>query len=39
MIDEFDGGWLHVHSDAMRLLPEYVALNDLVAIGLEDWIK
>lgn len=39
LIDEFNGGWLHVHSDAMRLLPEYVRLNNLVAIGLEDWIK
>lgn len=39
MIDEFKGGWLHVHSDAMRLLPNYVRLENLVAIGLEDWIK
>jgi hypothetical protein len=39
LIDEFNGGWLHVHSDAMRLLPEYVRLKGLVAIGLEDWIK
>lgn len=39
LIDEFDGGWLHVHSDAMRLLPNYVKLKNLVAIGLEDWIK
>ena len=39
LIDEFNGGWLHVHSDAVRLLPNYVKLNNLVAIGLEDWIK
>jgi len=39
LIDEFHGGWLHVHSDAMRLLPAYVTLKGLVAIGLEDWIK
>ena len=39
LIDEFEGGWLHVHSDAMRLLPEYVRLSGLVAIGLEDWIR
>jgi hypothetical protein len=39
LIDEFNGGWLHVHSDAMRLLPAYVRLKGLVAIGLEDWIK
>ena len=39
MIDEFRGGWLHVHSDAMRLLPNYVKLKNLIAIGLEDWIK
>jgi hypothetical protein len=39
MIDEFNGGWLHVHSDAMRLLPFYVELDNLIAIGLEDWIK
>jgi hypothetical protein len=39
LIDEFGGGWLHVHSDAMRLLPVYRNLVGLVAIGLEDWIK
>jgi hypothetical protein len=39
MIDAFKGGWLHVHSDAMRLIPNYVKLKNLVAIGLEDWIK
>jgi len=39
MIDEFNGGWLHVHSDAMRLLPNYVRLENLIAIGFEDWIK
>jgi hypothetical protein len=39
LIDEFGGGWLHVHSDAMRLLPTYRSLRGLVAIGLEDWIK
>jgi hypothetical protein len=39
LIDEFKGGWLHVHSDAMRLLPNYITLDNLVAIGLEDWIK
>ncbi len=37
-IDEFKYGWLHVHSDAMRLLTNYVTLNNLIAIGLEDWI-
>ena len=39
LIDEFKGGWLHVHSDAMRLLSNYVKLENLIAIGLEDWIK
>lgn len=39
LIDEFNGGWLHVHSDAHRLLPNYVKLKNLIAIGLEDWIK
>ncbi len=39
IIDEFKSGWLHVHSDAMRLLPNYVTLNNLIAIGLEDWIS
>jgi hypothetical protein len=39
MVDEFHGGWLHVHSDAMRLLPNYITMRGLVAIGLEDWIK
>jgi hypothetical protein len=39
LADEFGGGWLHVHSDAMRLLPAYASLGGLVAIGLEDWIK
>jgi len=39
LIDEFHGGWLHVHSDAMRLIPHYVTLKGLTAIGLEDWIK
>ena len=39
MSDEFNGGWLHVHSDAMRLLSNYVSLDNLVAVGLEDWIK
>jgi hypothetical protein len=39
LVDEFGGGWLHVHSDAMRLLPSYGKLGNLVAIGLEDWIK
>jgi hypothetical protein len=39
LIDAFQGGWLHVHSDAMRLLPNYVKLRGLVAVGLEDWIR
>jgi hypothetical protein len=39
LINEFGGGWLHVHSDAVRLLPNYVKLQNLIAIGLEDWIK
>lgn len=39
LADEFGGGWLHVHSDAMRLLPTYASLDGLVAVGLEDWIK
>ena len=39
LIDEFNGGWLHVHSDAVRLLPNYAKLKNLVAIGFEDWIK
>jgi len=39
LIDEFNGGWLHVHSDAVRLLPNYVKLKNILAIGLEDWIK
>jgi len=39
LIDEFNGGWLHVHSDAIRLLPNYIKLNKLIAIGFEDWIK
>lgn len=39
LADEFEGGWLHVHTDAMRLLPSYVTLDKIVAIGLEDWIK
>jgi hypothetical protein len=39
LIDEFGGGWLHVHSDAKRLLPNYVTMKGLIAIGLEDWIK
>ncbi len=39
LMDEFGGGWLHVHSDAVRLLPVYATLGNLVAIGLEDWIK
>jgi hypothetical protein len=39
LADEFGGGWLHVHSDAMRLLPAYASLGGLVAVGLEDWIK
>ena len=39
LIDEFGGGWLHVHSDAIRLLPDYLKLNNIIAIGLEDSIK
>jgi hypothetical protein len=39
LANEFGGGWLHVHSDAMRLLPNYATLQNIVAIGLEDWIK
>jgi len=39
LADEFGGGWLHVHSDAMRLLHTYASLDGLVAVGLEDWIK
>jgi hypothetical protein len=39
LAEEFGGGWLHVHSDAVRLLPSYVTLEKIVAIGLEDWIK
>jgi len=39
LVNEFGGGWLHVHSDAMRLLPNYATLQNIVAIGLEDWIK
>ena len=39
LADEFGGGWLHVHSDAMRLLHAYASLDGLVAVGLEDWIK
>lgn len=39
MIDEFNGGWLHVHSDAVRLLPSYISLKNLIGLGLEDWIN
>ncbi|MCL4385344.1 MAG: hypothetical protein M1326_03395 [Cyanobacteria bacterium] len=39
LIDEFGSGWLHVHSDAYRLLPNYIKLKNLIAIGLEDSIK
>lgn len=42
LIDEFNGGWLHLHTEAastMKLLTNYVALNNLVAIGFEDWIS
>jgi hypothetical protein len=39
LADEFGAGWLHVHSDAMRLLPNYACLRNVIAIGLEDWIK
>ncbi len=39
MIDEFNGGWLHLHTDAIRLLPNYVTLDNLIAIGFEDWIE
>ena len=39
LADEFNGGWLHVHSDAIRLIPNYVTLKNLIAIGIEDWIK
>jgi hypothetical protein len=39
LADEFGGGWLHLHSDAMRLLPSYRSIANLVAVGFEDWIK
>ena len=40
LIDEFNGGWLHLHTEApstMKNLHHYVSLNNLIAIGFEDW--
>lgn len=39
LANEFNGGWVHVHSDTIRLVPNYITLKNLIAIGFEDWIK
>jgi hypothetical protein len=36
MIDYYGGGWLHLHSHALHLLPEIVKLDKLVGIGICD---
>lgn len=36
VIDHFGGGWLHLHSSAIRLLPELVKLKGLLGIGICD---
>ncbi len=39
VIDHFGGGWIHIHSTAIRLLPEVVKLNGIVGIGILDDIN
>ncbi len=36
VIDFFGGGWIHLHSTALRLLPEIVGLSGIVGIGIYD---
>ena len=36
MIDYYGGGWIHLHSHALHLLPELVKLDQLVGIGICD---
>ena len=35
-MDHFGGGWIHIHSSALRLLPEIVKLNGIAGIGIYD---
>lgn len=36
VIDHFGGGWIHVHSNDVRLLPEIVKLVGILGIGIYD---
>jgi hypothetical protein len=36
MVDYYSGGWIHLHSHALHLLPEIVKLDKLVGIGVFD---
>jgi len=36
VIDHFGGGWIHLHSTAVRLLPEIVKLKSIVGVGIYD---
>lgn len=36
VMDHFGGGWIHLHSTDIRLLPEIVKLSGIVGIGIYD---
>ncbi|MCP4196460.1 MAG: hypothetical protein GY762_04850 [Proteobacteria bacterium] len=36
VMDHFGGGWIHIHSTDIRLLPEVVKLSGIVGIGILD---